>query len=76
MILKSRTGFFQVSDPSGCHVYKDIWEASHGKLLNCARETGKAYPVMMKWLTDVIATNVDTGFDCTYNGDCSKHSII
>ena len=25
------------------HVYKDIWEASHGELLNCTRETGNVF---------------------------------
>jgi len=27
----------------GYHVYKDIWEATHGEILACARETGNAF---------------------------------
>ena len=27
----------------GYHVYKDVWEASHGELLNCTRETGNSF---------------------------------
>ena len=31
------------SDVRGYHVYKDVWEASHGELLNCERETGNSF---------------------------------
>ena len=27
----------------GYHVYKDVWEATHGEVLNCTRETGNAF---------------------------------
>ena len=27
----------------GYHVYRDIWEATRGEILTCARETGNAF---------------------------------
>ena len=27
----------------GYHIYKEIWEASHGEMLNCVRETGNSF---------------------------------
>ena len=27
----------------GYHIYQDIWEAYHGELLSCSRETGNVY---------------------------------
>ena len=35
--------FVYDSDVHGYHVYKDVWEASHGELLNCERETGNSF---------------------------------
>ena len=27
----------------GYHIYKEIWEASHGEMLNCVWETGNSF---------------------------------
>ena len=37
------TRFCYDSVMHGYHVYKDVWEASHGELLNCERETGNTF---------------------------------
>ena len=31
------------SEVMGYHIYQDIWEARHGEILNCFRETGNAF---------------------------------
>ena len=41
----------------GYHVYRYIWEASHGELLNCERETGNTFDpfaVCMKKHDDIV----------------------
>ena len=40
----------------GYHVYKEVWEASRGEMLSCARETGNAL--------DPFTVYVGTGFNC------------
>ena len=37
------TRFCYDSVVRGYHVYEDVWEASHGELLNCERETGNTF---------------------------------
>ena len=32
---------------SSYHVYKDVWEASLGGLLNCERETGNSFDLFL-----------------------------
>ena len=31
------------SEIMGYHVYQDVWEADHGEILRCFRETGTAF---------------------------------
>ena len=40
-------------------MYKEVWEASRGEMLSCARETGNAL--------DPFTVYVGTGFNCALN---------
>ena len=41
--IRKMMRFCYDSDVRGYHVYKDIWETSHGELLNCERETRNTF---------------------------------
>ena len=48
------TRFCYDSVVHGYHVYKDVWEASHGELLNCERETGDPFAICVKKHDDIV----------------------
>ena len=50
------TRFCYDSVVRGYYVYNDVWEASHGELLNCERETGNTCPfaVCVKKHDDIV----------------------
>ena len=69
------------SDVRGYHVYKDVWEASHGELLNCERETGNSFDpfaVCVKKHDDIVGhvSKKNSGiYVCCFFGVAGEYNV-
>ena len=43
MDSEDRARYCRGSEVMGYHIYQDIWEARHGEILGCFRETGNIF---------------------------------